>query len=271
MPHTNRRSTTWAGQITWVLLAGLVALAAVGAVGSGDRSSDTSLADGQDTLPVTDTTAPTSDAVQGSGSSEDAIAVTDTTAARQWPPDTNDAAVSGNQATVTQPAPTAATAPAVTTTTLHWSIPPRTRHPTWDSRLPGTWEGLRGTNCHDTFSPKIYNPAYAWHFTYDRTGGVTYGTDESEVIGLAFKDPSFEPVRGTELHTALVNLGLSTAQDIRNLGEDAINVRWYAWHVKNEITLRGDVNHPSCASILAGANAVLNAPLITTTTTASSS
>ena len=73
------------------------------------------------------------------------------------------------------------------------------------------------------------------------------------------------------MHTALVNLGLSTAQDIRNLGDDAINVRWYAWHVKNEITLRGDVNHPSCASILAGANAVLNAPLITTTITASSS
>ena len=270
MPHTNRRSTTWAGQITWVLLAGLIAMAAVGAVGSGDRSSDTSLADGQDTLPVTDTTAPTSDAVQGSGSSEDAIAVTDTTAARQWPPDTDAAAVSGAQSAVTQPAPTVITAPAATSTTLHWSIPPRTRHPTWDSRLPSDWDGLPGTDCHDTFRIAVLRVPYAWHYFYDVTGGEDYGKDESEVIGLAFKDPSFEPVRGTELHTALVNLGLSTAQDIRNLGDNAINVRWYAWWVKDRITLRGDVNHPSCASILAGANAVLNAPLITTTTTSSS-
>ena len=267
MTQANRRSATWAGRIAWVLLAGLVAMAAVGAVGSGDRSSDTDPAGGQDTLPVTDTTAPASDAVQGS--SEDAVVVTDTTAARQWPPETDAAAVSGAQSAVTQPAPTVATAPATTSTTLHWSIPPRTRHPTWDSRLPETWEGLPGTDCHDTFSPKIYNPAYAWHFTYDRTGGVSYGYDESEVIGLAFKDPTFEPARGTELHTALINLGLSTAQDIRNLGDEAINVRWYAWYAKDEITLRGNANHPSCASILAGADAVLNAPLITTTTTSS--
>ena len=269
MPQVNRRSATWAGRIAWVLLAGLVAMAAAGAVGSGDRSSDTSPTGGQDTLPVTDTTAPASDAVRGSGSSENAVAVTDTTAARQWPPETNDAQVSGAQSAISQPTPTVVTAQAVTSTTLDWSIPPRTRHPTWDSRLPSGRDGLRGTDCHDTFSPKIYNPAYAWHFHYDRTGGADYGKDESEVIGLAFKDPSFEPARGTEMHTALVNLGLSTAQDIRSLGDDAINVRWYAWWVKDRITLRGDVNHPSCASILAGADAVLNAPLSTTTTTTS--
>ena len=261
MPQEAKRSATWAGRITWVLLAGLVAMAAVGTVVSGDRSSDTDPAGGQDTLPVTDTTAPASDAVQGS--SEDAVVVTDTTVARQWPPETDAAAVSGAQSADTQPAPTVAAAPAATSTTLHWSIPPRTRHPTWDSRLPEAWEGLRGTDCHDTFSPKIRNVPYAWHFYYDITGGVSYGYDESEVIGLAFKDPTFEPARGTELHTALINLGLSTAQDIRNLGNDAINVRWYAWYVKDEITLGGDANHPSCASILAGANAVLSAPLIT--------
>ncbi len=265
MPQEAKRSATWTGRITWVLLAGLVAMAAVGAVGSGDRSSDTDPAGGQETLPVTDTTAPASDAVQGS--SEDSVAVTDTTVARQWPPETDAAQVAGAQSADTQPAPTVATAPAATSTTLHWSIPPRTRHPTWDSRLPGTWEGLLGTDCHDTFSPKIQDPAYAWHFYYDITGGVSYGKDESEVIGLAFKDPTFEPARGTELHTALINLGLPTAQDIRNLGDDAINVRWYAWWVKDRITPRGNVNHPSCASILAGADAVLSAPLITTTTT----
>ena len=150
---------------------------------------------------------------------------------------------------------------------MHWSILPRTRHPTWDSRLPSDRDGLRGTDCHDTFSPRLRYDPYAWHYFYDETGGIDYGKDESEVIGLAFKDPSFEPAAGTELHTALGNLGLSTAQDIRNLGEDAINVRWYAWYVKDKITLRGDAEHPSCASILAGADAVLNASLVTTTTT----
>ena len=268
MPQEAKRSGIWAGRIAWVLLAGLIAIAAVGAVGSGDRSSDTDPANEQDTLPVTDTTAPASDAVRGS--SEDAVAVTDTTAARQWPPDTNDAAVSGSQATVTQPAPTMVTTPAVTSTTLHWSIPPRTRHPTWDSRLPSDWDGLPGTDCHDTFSPRLPEVAYAWHFIYDTASGGDYGFDESRIIAMAFnRDFTFEPVRGTKFHTALGNLGLSTLQDIRNLGDDAINVRWYAWYVKDMITLRGDVNDPSCASILAGANAVLNAPLSTTTTTTS--
>ena len=62
--------------------------------------------------------------------------MTDTTVARQWPPETEAAVVSGAQAVVTQPAATAVTVPTVTSTTLHWSILPRTRHPTWDSRLP---------------------------------------------------------------------------------------------------------------------------------------
>ncbi len=195
MPQEAKRSATWTGRITWVLLAGLVAMAAVGAVGSGDRSSDTDPAGGQDTLPVTDTTAPASDAVQGS--SEDSVAVTDTTVARQWPPETGAAAVSGAQSAITQPAPTVATTPAATSTTLHWSIPPRTLHPTWDSRLPGTWEGLLGTDCHDTFSPKIQDPAYAWHFTYDRTGGVSTVKTRAKLSGWHSKtrrsNPNGEP------------------------------------------------------------------------------
>ena len=251
-----------------MLLAGLVVLAVVGPMGSGDRSSDTGPAAGRDALPATDTTAPASDGVQGS--SEDDEWVTDTTVARQWPPETEPAAAAGAQAAVTQPAAAEVTPRAVTSTTLDWSIPPRTRHPTWDSRLPGTWGGLRGTDCHNTFRISFMSAPYAWHYFYDETGGIDYGYDESEVIGLAFKEPSFEPASGTELHAALVNLGLSTAQDIRNLGEDAINVRWYAWWVKDRITLLGDVDHPSCASMLAGADAVLNAPLVTTTTTAAS-
>ena len=287
MSQVTRRSRSWAGRVAWVLLAGLVVLAVVGPVGSGDRSSGTGPEGGQDSLPVTDTAAPASDAVQGlseddgwvtdttapasdavQGSGEDDGWVTDTTVARQWPPETEPAAASGAQADFFQPA-TAVTPPAVTSTTLDWSIPPRTRHPTWDSRLPSDWDGLPGTDCHDTFRISVLDVPYAWHYFYDETGGIDYGKDESEVIGLAFNDPSFEPAAGTELHTALGNLGLSTAQDIRNLGEDAINVRWYAWWVKDRITLRGDVDHPSCASMLAGADAVLNAPLVTTTTAAS--
>ena len=269
-----------------MLLAGLVVLV-VGWVGWGDRSSGTGPEGSRVALPVTDTaapasgavrgsseddewvtdtTAPASDAVQGSGDDDDWV--TDTTVARQWPPETEHAAASGAQADFFQPA-TAVTPPAATSTTLDWSIPPRTRHPTWDSRLPETWDGLSGTDCHDTFRTKILREPYAWHYFYDVAGGEDYGYDESEVIGRTIKDPSYEPAAGTELHVALTNLGLSSAQDIRNLGEDAIDVRWYAWWVKREITIYGDAQHPSCASILAGADAVLNAPLVTTTTAAS--
>ena len=79
--------------------------------------------------------------------------------------------------------------------------------------FPGTWDGLR--DCQDTFSLRVLDAPYVWHYFYDQSGGIDYGFDESEVIALAFKDPSFEPAAGTELHTALVNLGLSTAQDLR--------------------------------------------------------
>ena len=150
---------------------------------------------------------------------------------------------------------------------MDWSVHPYTRHPAWDNRLPGTWDGLNGTECHNTFDIRIWSRSFRWHDAYDSYGGLDYGYDESEVIGRALKDPSYEPLRGTKLHTALTNLGLTSAQDIRNHDEDALNIRWYAWWVKHRITGRGDVNHPSCASILAGTNAVLNAPLTTTTTT----
>ena len=67
-----------------MLLAGLVVLAVVGPVGSGDRSSDTGPAGGQDTLPTTDAAAPASNTVRGlseavRGSSEDDGWVTGTT------------------------------------------------------------------------------------------------------------------------------------------------------------------------------------------------
>ncbi|MYB44183.1 MAG: hypothetical protein F4X74_04520 [Acidimicrobiia bacterium] len=57
---------------------------------------------------------------------------------------------------------------------------------------------------------------------------------------------------------ALTDLGVSSAQDIRDMGEPAANVRWYAAHVESfidEFSLNPE--HPSCASILAGAEAVL--------------
>ena len=91
------------------------------------------------------------------------------------------------------------------------------------------------------------------------------------MIAEALNNPSFEPAPGTWEHEAITNLGLTSAQDIRGIGEGAADVRWYALLIKNDITLgEGDLNHPSCASMLAGANAVLNAPYTTTTTRAGS-
>ena len=252
MPQGAKRPGTWRRRLAGGVLAGLVALAAASAVVFGDPTPD------QNSRPVTDTTAPAPDAAQGS--IEDAIRVTDTTLARTPPP-----RPAGAQPNNTQPTTTTTAASATTATTTDWSVPPLTRHPAWDNRLPGTWDGLKGTECHNTFEIRIWSRSFRWHDAYDSYGGLDYGYDENEVIGRALKDPSYEPLRGTKLHTALTNLGLTSAQDIRNHDEDALNIRWYAWWVKHRITGRGDVNHPSCVSILAGANAVLNAPLTTTT------
>ena len=253
MPQGTKWSGTWTRRLAGGVLAGLVTLAAASAVVSGNPTPD------QGTLPVTDTTAPVPDALQSS--IEDTIRVTDTTLARTPPP--QPAAASNAQPANTQPTTTTTATPAATA--IDWSVPPLTRHPAWDNRLPSTWDGLTGTACHDTFDIRIWSPSFGWADEYEFTGGIDYGYNESEVIGRALKDPSYEPLRGTKLHTALTNLGLTTAQDIRNHDEEALNIRWYAWWVKHRITGRGDVNHPSCASILAGANAVLNAPLTTAT------
>ena len=88
------------------------------------------------------------------------------------------------------------------------------------------------------------------------------------MLGRALTDPSYEPTPGTEYHNALAEFGVSSAQDIRDIGEYAADVRWFAWWIKDWILWTGDPGHPACAAIIAGADAVLTAPLnITTTTT----
>ena len=81
-----------------------------------------------------------------------------------------------------------------------------------------------------------------------------------EVIGRALSDRTWEPAAGTPFHDALADLGVSSAQNIRDIGSAGLEVRWYAWWVENRIEWTGDPTHASCASIIDGANAVLTAP-----------
>ncbi len=192
------------------------------------------------------------------------ILVTDTTLA---PPPEPASALAAGQAEPTT----------TTTTTVPFVVvtrppaPPRVSHPTWDSRLPSTWDGITATECNNTLRYPVIDDPPAWDYWYNIHGGHFVLPEESWVIAEALKNPSFEPASGTVEHTAITNLGLTSAQDIRGIGEGAADVRWYALSIKNTIINReGDLEHPSCASILAGANAVLNAPYTTTTTRAGS-
>ncbi|MYC85685.1 MAG: hypothetical protein F4X18_09235 [Acidimicrobiia bacterium] len=140
----------------------------------------------------------------------------------------------------------------------------RASHPAWDDRLPSTRKGLKGTGCHGTFQYKmIFTPLHSTSF---RTLFGVYESAHDKVIAMALQDPTWEPTPGTALHDALANLGVSSAQDIRDMG-DEVEVRWYAWWVRRMINRNGDPTHPACASILAGANAVLTPYQTTTTTT----
>ena len=205
------------------------------------------------TLAVTDTTAPASNAV--SGANENGVGVTDTTLAP--PPEPGLAAGQAETTTTTTTAPfTLVTRP---------PAPDRVSHPTWDNRLPSTWDGIKATECHNTFRPRVLTDPPSWDFWWGLTGGHLTLPDESWVIAEALQNPYYKAT-GPRERKALANLGLTTAQDIRDIGEGAADVRWYALWLKEKITLRGNPNHPDCADILAGANAVLNAPLTITTT-----
>ena len=174
------------------------------------------------------------------------------------------------------PEPTTTTTPETTTTTTapftlvtRPPAPPRVSHPTWDNRLPSTWDGIKATECYNTFQTRVLTDPTSWDYWWGLAGAHFALTEESWVIAEALKNPTYEAT-GVHERAALANLGLTTAQDIRGIGEGAVDVRWYALWLKEKITLRGNLNNPSCASILAGADAVLNAPLTTTTTAAGS-
>ena len=248
MPNTAKPTKAWQKWAAAAALVGLAALA-VAALATGNLN----------TQAVTDTTAPASDAVSGANGVE----VTDTTLAP--PPEP---ALAAGQAELTT---------TTTTTTVPFVFvprppaPARVSHPTWDSRLPSTWEGITATECNNTLRiPRYHNDPPAWDYWWGLAGAHFALPEESWVIAEALKNPSFEPAPGTWEHEAITNLGLTSAQDIRGIGEGAVDVRWYALFIKTDITLGGDPNHPDCASMFAGANAVLNAPYTTTTTRAGS-
>ena len=107
------------------------------------------------------------------GSSTRGVPVTDTTLA---PTDSDTRSV-----TSTTSAPATTTQPASTSTALDWSVPPRVHHPAWDDRLPGTWLGLRATECHTTFEIKMPYTPTTWSYWLDLDG--YYVGSHDEVIG----------------------------------------------------------------------------------------
>ncbi|MDE0374740.1 MAG: hypothetical protein OXK16_02105 [bacterium] len=260
-------------------------------VGSGEVTGY-----GIEATDTTSTAAAQSGAEADRTSQDQDIAVTDTTLPS---PEPEQAAAQAGQA------PTTTTIRVVSSTTSTTPagppVPRRVLHPTWDHRLPSTWEGLPATECNkETFriEMRYYDNVTSWdHFP---EGWTPMGPADAEasVIGLALADPSYEVEPGRagyaklenalakrgrlnfyptpfedycevykELREALTDLGVSSAQDIRDMGEPAANVRWYAAHVKRYIDrLSLNPDHPSCASILAGAEAVLTPYQPTTTT-----
>ena len=244
-------------------------------------------------IAVTDTTTATAAAAAQSGADRAAqdenIEVTDTTLAAPVPEQAESAQTQQTVSTTT-------TLASVTTTTVERSVPRRVLHPTWDYRLPSTWEGLPASACaKETFRTKMRYDVPSWDF-FIMTEGIA-GTTEAAVISLALADPSYEVEPGragytkrenarakTRWHSfvtfeeyensaykryreALTKLGVTSAQDIRDMGEAAANVRWYAADVRyfiDEFSL--NTAHPSCASILAGVDAVLTPYKPNTTT-----
>lgn len=231
-----------------VTVAVLYVLSAMGAENDQQKAAEPSVA-------VTDTTA----AAGSDGDSTRGVPVTATTAA----PVPEDSAT--RSTTSTTSAPTTTTQPASTTTAVYVnSFERRASHPAWDDRLPSTRKGLRATTCHGTFQVEMYLTPTSSKFSWNLVRA--YHTAHDKVIAMALQDPTWEPTPGTDLHDALANLGVSSAQDIRDMGYE-IEVRWYAWFVKDHIEWTGDPTHPDCASIIAGANAVLTPYQTTTTTT----
>ena len=84
----------------------------------------------------------------------------------------------------------------------------------------------------------------------------SFDSNEDRLIGFALSDSSWEPAPGNNVHKGLASLRVVSAQEIRDRGEAAMDVRWYAWFVTHEINKYGNPEHPSCASILKGAEAI---------------
>ena len=263
---------------------------------------ETTATTGDDGFEVTDTTVagwldPTGsyDGAAGGGGGE-GIAVTDNTVPVSGSEQATDPAAQSDPTSTTV---ATVPQPSITTTTSDWSVPRRVHHPTWDHRLPSTWGGLRTTECANTFRVGLVPDEHAWD-EYLRAEGL-YGSVESFLIDAALRDPTYEVEPGrtgfdkmvatlTKLNPylldvnpdllsydyydevysadfqALANLGVSSVQDIRNMGEAAANVRWYAWRVKRLIEKWGDPNHPACAPMIEAANTILT-PYKNTTTT----
>ncbi len=303
----------WAVAVAGVLVGGLVVLSVVSAMGTeGDGTNttttvpeQTTATTGEDGFAVTDTTVagwldPSGGYDVASDGGTGGISVTDHTTPLSQPEPEVDSPAQNDQTTTT-----ITTAPqlSVTTTTSDRSVPRRVHHPTWDHRLPSTWEGLPATECAKTFRIEMVYDDPSWD--YDSRDEGLYNSEEAFLIDAALRDPTFEVEPGRSgfdkmvatitklkpgllqvnpdllsydyydrVHSAdlqaLANLGVSSVQDIREIGEAAINVRWYAWRTKFYIMEFGDPNHPVCAPMIEAADTILT-PYTTTTTTATAS
>ncbi len=239
-------ATVWT--LTLVLAAGITLLI-VAAMGNNNLppTNVSPVASPTTTISFAENRDPSFEIAQAraDSSNEANIEVTDTTLAPAHDP---------------EPAQPSATTPAddindvTASTTPRPATPPWVSHPIWDHRLPSTWGGLGATRCFATFDDAYHQedllpPIYA-----------------SEIIEIAFTEPAYEPEPGTRHHYALVSLGVSSTQDLRDMGRETAEIRWTISYYKTLVRNYGDLDHPECAEILEGANAALT-PITTTTTT----
>ncbi len=86
---------------------------------------------------------------------------------------------------------------------------------------------------------------------------VTELLDWSFLVRRAYSGPDWEPIPDSLLYPGLDSLGVSSAQDLRDMGREAADIRSLASYFAAQIKVFGDPEHLDCARILDGVAAVL--------------